>query len=446
MADAHFDSAEEKRPNAFERFVHSEVFGSAVLLLCTIAALFLANSRWSETYLHLLHTKVGVSWGDQNFALSLHLWINDGLMAVFFFVVGLELKRELLIGHLSSAKKAILPVMAALGGMIAPALIYSAVNLGGDGARGWGIPMATDIAFSIGVLAILGTRVPIALKVFLTAAAIADDLGAVLVIALFYTETIRWTALVIALLLLCVLFAAARVFRVRRLGILLLIILGVWIAVFFSGIHATVAGIMVALVVPVRTDVEKQSFIQLAKDRLGRLSADGGASHRTVSDERQLELLQEIHDAGRGLRPAGTRLENYLHPVQAYFVLPLFALANAGVVLDDGLIRATMSPVGLGVFLGLFLGKPIGFLLFSWLAVRSGRANLPEGVNWRQMGGIGCLAGIGFTMSLFVTELAFKSPAPITNAKAAILLASIVSAVVGSLVLSRVLPKSDSPA
>jgi Na+:H+ antiporter, NhaA family len=427
----------------FERFFRSEASGSIVLLLCTLGALFWANSPWSESYLHLLHTKIGISWGEASFKLPLHYWINDGLMVVFFFVVGLEIKRELLIGHLSSVKKAALPVMAALGGMIFPALIYAALNMGREGARGWGIPMATDIAFSVGVLVILGKRVPISLKVFLTAAAIADDLGAVVVIALFYTEKIHFIALMVAVVLLGVLYVAARIYGVRRMGILLLLVVGIWAAVFVSGIHATIAGILVALIVPVRPTIASESFLTLAHDRLSRLKTSQVASKTMNSDEAMMAAVADIELASRRLQPTGLRFEHYLHPVQAFFILPLFALANAGVALDQGFLRATFTTEGIGVLLGLCLGKPIGFVLFSWLAVRSGYANLPEGVNWKQIGGIGCLAGIGFTMSLFVTELAFSSDMLIANAKAAILSASCVSAIIGYSVLCRVLPPED---
>lgn len=407
----------------FARFIKSEVAGSVILLVCTLLALAWANSPWFESYLHLLHTKVGVSWGDAKFALSLQHWINDGLMVVFFFVVGLELKRELLLGHLSSRQKAILPVMAALGGMIVPAVIYASFNFRGDGARGWGIPMATDIAFSLGVLAILGTRVPPPLKILLTAAAIADDLGAVIVIAVFYTETIWLAALLVAGGLLGLLVIATRALKIRRLGLILVIILGIWAAVFASGIHATVAGIIVALIVPVSATMERKDFVEIAKRRLAELES-GQSADGTIIGPEPLEAYHEFEDASRQLQPAGLRLEHYFHPVTTYFVLPLFALANAGIVMDQSLISATTTPVGMGVFFGLLLGKPIGFLMLSWLAVRGGLAQLPKGTSWAQVAGVGCLAGIGFTMSLFVTELAFSSPEPITSAKSAILAAS----------------------
>jgi NhaA family Na+:H+ antiporter len=428
----------------FDRFLHSEVSGSIILLACTLVALIWANSPWAEVYSHILHTKIGISWGGATYALSVHYWINDGLMVIFFFVVGLEIKRELLVGRLSSMKKAALPVMAAVGGMVCPAMIYAILNIGGDGARGWGVPMATDIAFSLGMLAVLGKRVPMAVKVFLTAAAIADDLGAVVVIALFYTETIRFAWLLIALAILALLYLAARVLRIRRLGILLPLIVGVWLTVFASGIHATVAGILVALLVPIKPMAEPRSLLDLIEEKLRWLKGTDVTAHSMIFEQEQLEAVIELEEFARQMQPAGLRLEHYWHPIQAFFILPLFALANAGVRLDQGIFQAIVSPVGLGVILGLFVGKQVGFMLFSWLAIRSGKAELPDGVTWNQLWGVSCLAGIGFTMSLFVTELAFKSEALIANAKVGILLASIVSAVAGYFVLHAVLPRDES--
>jgi NhaA family Na+:H+ antiporter len=436
--------AADRRCGLFERFFHSEVSGSVVLLTCTLIALAWANSPWSDTYSHLLHTELGVSWGKSTFTLSVHHWINDGLMVVFFFVVGLEIKRELLVGHLSSIQRAVLPVMAALGGMVCPALIYACLNTVGEGARGWGVPMATDIAFALGVLALLGSRVPTALKVFLTAVAIADDLGAVAVIALFYAESIRLGWLLLALVLLAVLYVAARVLRIRRLGILLVLIVGVWIAVFASGIHATVAGVLVALLFPVKPLAEPRDLLEVAADRVGWLLGSDVTARSIIFDQQQLAAVIEVEDAAHHLQPTGLRLENYLHPVQVFLILPLFALANAGVRLDQSLTQAAASPVALGVVLGLFVGKQVGLLAFSWLAVRVGRAALPDGVTWVQVWGLSSLAGIGFTMSLFVSDLAFESETLIAHAKLGILLASLLSAVTGFLILYWTLPQDTS--
>ena len=423
----------------FEWFVRSEVAGSVLLLACTVAALVWANSPWAELYDHLLHTKVGLSWGDAAFKLTLHHWVNDGLMVIFFFVVGLEIKRELVVGQLSSLDRAVLPVAAAAGGMIAPALLYVAFNAGGVGASGWGIPMATDIAFALGVLAMFGSRVPIGLKVFLTALAIADDLGAVLVIALFYTAEIRWLALAAAGVLLVVLFVAIQT-GARRLAVLAPLIVGVWLAVFASGVHATVAGILVAMVIPVRARIEPGRFLAIVRERLGRLESVELSRHSMIDDPEQLDAIEGLHEASGEMVPAGLALEHALHPVQVWFILPLFALANAGVALGGGAAAALANPVGLGIVAGLVLGKPVGIVLLSWLAVRSGRGSLPDGVTWGQIVGVGCLAGIGFTMSLFIAGLAFADPGLVVSAKIGILTASLAAAVIGSFLLVRSLP------
>lgn len=429
----------------FERFLHSEVSGSIILLACTGIALAWANSPWSESYWHILHTKIGISWGDTTYALSVHHWINDGLMVIFFFAVGLEIKRELLVGHLSSVKKALLPVAAAFGGMVVPACVYAILNAGGEGSRGWGVPMATDIAFSLGMLAVLGKRVPISLKVFLTAAAIADDLGAVVVLALFYTETIRLIGLVFALVLLGLLYYVVRVLRIRRLGVVFGLIIVVWIGVFVSGIHATVAGVLVALLVPVKPVAEPRRLLARAEERVQCLKTANAVPESLLFDQPSLEAAMELEETARRMQPVGLRLEQYWHPVQAFMILPLFALANAGIPLHSGVVQAAASPVGLGVILGLFLGKQGGFMLFTWLAVRSGKAELPEDIHWKQFWGMSCLAGIGFTMSLFVSELAFEDAALLANAKVGILAGSLASAVFGYFVLNTVLPKETHP-
>jgi NhaA family Na+:H+ antiporter len=426
----------------FEWFVHSEVMGSILLLACTIVALVWANSPWAGTYFDLLHTNIGVSWGGTTFSLSLHHWINDGLMVVFFFVVGLEIKRELVVGELSSFAKAALPVTAAIGGMVVPAVLFVAVASGGEGARGWGIPMATDIAFALGVLAIFGTRAPLGLKVFLTALAIADDLGAVAVIAIFYTEKINVQCLVVAVVLLALLFFAIRA-RLRR-GILYLLIIGVWLAVFSSGVHATVAGILVALLIPVRPRVDPEVFIDGTEARLERIKQMEVSTDSLLSDREQLNIVEGIHRCSKDALPTGLVLEHFLHPIQVWLILPLFALANAGVAIGGNLMAVLADPLALGIIVGLVIGKPLGISFFSWLAVKSGRGALPEGVTWGQVAGAGCLAGIGFTMSLFITDLAFDNETLIATAKVGILAASLVSGIIGYVVLSRTLPKGIS--
>jgi NhaA family Na+:H+ antiporter len=425
---------------AFERFFHSQVNGSVVLMVCTVAALAWANSPWAESYFDLLHTYIGVSWGDGVFKLSLQHWVNDALMVIFFFVVGLEIKREFVLGHLSSMRQAVLPVAAAMGGMIVPALVYVALNVSGSGAHGWGIPMATDIAFALGILALFGSRVPIGLKVFLTALAIADDLGAVMVIALFYTEEIRWSALAVA----GVVFLAGlvlRKLRIRRIGFPIILITAFWAAIFVSGIHATVAGILAAMLVPMKPRKEPAEAAERIETRLKEIKADNPGREDMVLDENQLDRLDDISDTVIAMRPLGITLEHYFHPVQAFLVLPLFAFCNAGVAIDGGVFHTLFSPVGLGILLGLFFGKQAGIFLMSWLIIRSGKASLPEGVTWGQIYAAGILAGIGFTMSLFVTELAFKDPVLINEAKVGVLAASVIAGVAGYLILNKILPR-----
>lgn len=424
----------------FGWFVHSEVMGSLALLGCTVFALAWANSPWAQSYFDLLHTYVGVSWGDATFKLSLHHWINDGLMVVFFFVVGLEIKRELVVGELSSLDKASLPVAAALGGMVAPAALFVALNTGGEGVRGWGIPMATDIAFALGVLAIFGTRAPLGLKIFLTALAIADDLGAVAVIAIFYTENINVMSLVVAVGLLAALFVSIQA-RWRR-GIIYLLIVGIWLAVFSSGVHATVAGILVAMVIPVRPRVDPHRFMDETEARLDHMRQQERDALCLLSNREQLNIVESIHSRAEEALPTGLVLEHHLHPIQVWLILPLFALANAGVNVGEDLMTVLRSPLALGIIVGLVAGKPIGIGILSWIAVKSGRGALPEGVTWAQVVGTGCLAGIGFTMSLFISDLAFDNEALIATAKIGILVASLTSGILGFMILSRSLPKA----
>jgi len=437
------DTTRASRSTVLDWFVRSEVAGSVILLACTVAALVWANSPWAAAYFALVHTKLALVFGTSTFALSLQHWINDGLMVAFFFVVGLEIKRELSVGHLSSLRQAVLPVAAAVGGMVVPAAIYLSFNTGGPGARGWGVPMATDIAFALGILALLGSRVPTGLKVFLTALAIADDLGAVLVIALFYTEQIRWGALGAALFFLLLVALAVRS-GLRRPVLYALPILGVWVAVFASGVHATVAGILVAMVVPVRPRLAPVAFLGTVSDTLEALRTADLTRESVLADEAQLDALVTLDDAATDMRPPGLTLERFFHPIQAFLILPLFAFFNAGVDLTGRGRDALVEPVTLGVIVGLVLGKLLGIGLSSWLAVRSGYTSLPEGVTGLQIAGVALLGGVGFTMSLFVSELAFDAEALLNAAKLGILVASSTAGVCGYLVLRTALPPPSS--
>jgi NhaA family Na+:H+ antiporter len=430
-----------RNQGVFQQFFHWEAAGSIVLLAATIVALVWANSPWADSYHKLTKTYLGISLGDHSFKMSLQHWVNDALMVVFFFVVGLEIKREMVLGHLSSMKQAIVPVMAAVGGMVVPATIYIAFNFAGAGSHGWGIPMATDIAFALGILALFGSRAPITLKVFLTALAIADDLGAVLVIALFYTEKIRVTPLVIAAVFLFLMTVASKA-GVRRIGVWTTLILGVWIAVFASGVHATVAGILVALMVPVRSRVNPKRFFATVDKNVSLLKESDMTEDSMVDDEPQMVALEELYRTTGAMAPSGPYLERYLHLPQAFIVLPLFALFNAGVPLGEGVLETLSNSISMGIILGLVAGKQIGILLFSWLAIRFSGAGMPEGISWSQIWGVSCLAGVGFTMSLFVSELAFKDPELVTEAKLGILVASLIAGVLGYVLLQKALPKA----
>jgi NhaA family Na+:H+ antiporter len=435
------DKHNDERGGMFDRFVHSEVSGSMVLLAGAVGALIWANSPWADSYFGMVNTSLGVTWGDRSVQMSLGHWIADGLMAIFFFVVGLEIKREISVGQLSSFNQALLPVGAALGGAIVPAFIYALLNFGGDGASGWGIPMATDIAFALGILALFGSRAPIGLKVFLTALAIADDLLAVLVIAFFYTDEVSVSALGMAGVFMLLIVAAGWL-GFRQTWIYLLFAAGAWAGVFASGVHATVAGVLIAMLVPMRSKIEPTEFFERTRRRWEELGAMKLTRASPAIEKEQLRALDDMYLAIEDMRPAGISLEHQLHPVQSFVILPLFALFMAGVEINTDALNRLSSPVSLGIIFGLVAGKQIGITGATWLAVRSGHTELPEGVTWGQVWGASCLAGVGFTMAIFIDGLAFASDVLIEQAKVAILLASVSSGIFGYFVLHRVLPKA----
>ena len=430
----------------FQRFFSTSAAGGLVLLAATAVALVWANSPWADAYHHLWETPVTVGAPGFGLTLSLHAWVNDGLMAVFFFLVGLEIKREVFVGELASRRSATLPVAAALGGMVVPALLYSALNAGGPGAAGWGVPMATDIAFALGILALLGDRVPSGLRVFLAALAIADDLGAVLVIAFFYTGALDWAAMGGAAAVLAVLVGLNRAGARRPLTYALLGV-GLWLFVLASGIHATIAGVLLALTVPARTRIDEDEFLARAEVSLADFRAADEPGTTVLTNHGHQAALQAIENAADAAQAPLQRMEHALHGVVAFAVMPVFALANAGVALGGGAVAAARSPIAWGVVLGLALGKPLGITLASWLAVRAGAADLPTGVAWRHVHGAGWLGGIGFTMSLFVAGLAFADPAVLDVAKLGIFAASILAGVVGyTLLRARRSPGPPLPA
>lgn len=419
----------------FSRFAQTESAGGIVLIAATLVAIAWANSPWAAIYEHLWETPLTIGAGAYALTYPLHYWINDGLMAVFFFLVGLEIKREFLVGELASARRAALPIAAALGGMVVPALLYTLLNASGEGARGWGIPMATDIAFALGVLALLGPRIPLPLKVFLAALAIVDDLGAVLVIAVFYTETIHWGALGVAFAVLAGLVVANRM-QARSPLIYVFAGLVVWIAFLKSGVHATVAGVLLAMTIPARTRIDTGEFLERGRRILDYFDEAGEEGKGVLTNKSQQAAIQAMENACEAAQAPLQRIEHELHHWVAFGIIPLFALANAGVHLGGNLAGAFTEPVTLGIILGLVVGKPIGITLFAWAAVRAGLATLPASVSWRAIRGVSLLGGIGFTMSLFIAGLAFPGhPELNEDAKIGIFVASLVAGLAGWLVL-----------
>jgi NhaA family Na+:H+ antiporter len=426
----------ERLVRPFQEFAKLEASGGILLIGCTVAALVWANSPWAAGYLHLWHVELGFSFAGKHLSEPLHFWINDGLMALFFLLVGLEIKRETLVGELASWQKAALPIAAALGGMIVPAGLYFLLNRGGPGVAGWGIPMATDIAFALGVLALLGNRVPTSLKVFLAALAIADDIGAVLVIAFFYTGQISWISLAAGGLFLAGLIAANRA-GARHPLIYAVLGVGLWLAFLQSGIHATVAGVLLAMTIPARERIDHRAFLARSEkilDEFRRAEAAGETIEHSSTKSTAIHMLAV--DCERAESPM-LRFEHALAPWIKHFVMPVFALANAGVVLGAGSASKLAESISLGVILGLVLGKPLGIGVFCWLATRTRVAIMPEGANWRQVLGVGMLGGIGFTMSLFIANLAFDAADTLETAKVGILAASVAAGIAGVIVLWR---------
>jgi NhaA family Na+:H+ antiporter len=377
--------------------------------------------------------------------MTLHHWINDGLMAIFFFVVGLEIKRELLIGELSTRQTAALPIAGALGGMVVPALIYAAFNAGTPGARGWGIPMATDIAFALGALSLLGPRVPTVLKVFLAALAIADDLGAVIVIAVFYTADLSIPSLIAAGALFSALLGANRL-GVRHASVYALAGILLWLAVLASGVHATIAGVMLALTIPARTRIDESQFVACVEQSLADFRAADEPGTTVLTNPGHQYAIHQLEQACENAQAPLFKLEDKLHALVAFAIMPLFALANAGVRVTGSSTGLVTSPIVLGIVLGLMLGKPAGITLFSWLGARSGIAALAGDAAWGTLHGVSWLGGIGFTMSLFIADLAFAGTPYLAEAKIAILIASSIAGITGWAILNRTLSRAEQRA
>lgn len=421
-----------------QKFIQQEKSGGIVLGISVIVALLLANSPWSEEYFNFFSHKFGFVFDGKTFLeYNLHHWINDGLMAIFFFVVGLELKKEIVGGELSNPRKALLPIVAAIGGMIVPALIYLSLNPVGEVHRGWGIPMATDIAFALGVLYLLGSKVPLSLKIFLTALAIVDDLGAVMVIAFFYTSEISVLSLLIGIGFVFVMYLGNKM-GVRNLLFYAIIgIIGVWTAFLLSGVHATIAAVLAAFTIPADVRIKEDSYIEKITNKLKKFKAVDPDDKIPVLTNEQLHILEEINtDTKQAMTPL-QHLEHVMHPFVTFLIIPIFALANAGVSVSINPEELFSTNVALGTALGLLVGKVIGVVGFTLLLIKLKVAPFPNGMNIKNLFGLGLLASIGFTMSLFVTSLAFTQDVHITQAKIGIFTASIIGGILGYWVLNR---------
>lgn len=428
----------ERIRKPINHFISQEKSGGLVLGLSVLIALIVANSPWSEAYHHLFEHKFGIHFDGKTYLeYDIHHWINDGLMAVFFFVVGLELKREIVSGELSQPRKAMLPIIAAVGGMIVPAIIYLGLNGTGAEHSGWGIPMATDIAFALGVLYLLGDKIPLPLKVFLTALAIVDDLGAVLVIAFFYTSDISLFNLSVGFSCIAIMYIANRMGVRSILFYAIVGILGVWISFLLSGVHATIAAVLAAFTIPADISLKEKIYTQKISKKLDLFQQIDADESKTTLSEEQLEVLDEIKTDTNKVIPPLQRLEHGMHPFVTFVILPIFALSNAGVSFKNVDFDVLFSNnILIGVALGLLVGKVLGIFGFTWLAIKLKIAQVPKGMTYRNLLGLGFLAAIGFTMSLFVTSLAFNDETFIIQAKIGIFAASLVGGIVGYIILN----------
>lgn len=429
-------------------FISKSSTGGILLFSAAVVAVVMTNSPWAESYLHLWELEFKISFAEHTLSKPLHHWINDGLMAIFFFVVGLELKREIMGGALSTLQNAMMPVAAAFGGMVVPALIYFLINPSGPASSGWGIPMATDIAFALGILHLLGDRVPLSMKIFLTALAIADDLGAVLVIAIFYTSQIDLASLGQAGIYLAILLVANRLGVRSTFFYALVGAGGVWLAFLMSGVHATIAAVLIAFTIPAKVKIDEASYTRRLEGLLKRYKDEEPNNNPLVTTE-QLHIIEEIRTCSKLALTPLQRLEHALHPFVTFIIMPVFALANAGVSLEGNFFEALASPVSMGVILGLIVGKFIGVFTTSYIMMRTGLGKLPEGLTLKHLTAMSILAGIGFTMSLFVADLAFTHADSIRQARFGILTSSILAATAGYIVVRSVCkptpPAKDAP-
>lgn len=417
--------------STFQNFFQSTISGGIVLIVFTIIALVWANSQWSASYFALWESKFTIGFDSFSLSKTLLHWINDGLMVIFFFVVGLEIKREIILGELSSLKKAMLPVIGAIGGIIFPGLIFAIFNWGTPEIRGWGIPVATDIAFALGALALLGKGVPPALRIFLAALAIADDIGAVLIIAVFYTSGLSLGMLAAALGLFLILLAANK-FGVKNISFYIIMGIFLWFFMFKSGVHATVAGVLLAVAIPVYGKIGRDVFFKRTDIILKKLNEFRKNNNNSENNsEDQLDAVHSLEKLSKAAQSPLHLIEHGLQPWVTFFIMPVFALANAGVSLAGMDLSTLFNPVSLGIILGLFFGKQIGITLFVWLSVKLKLAGLPENIGWKHIYAVSILCGIGFTMSLFVSSLAYGQADAGLYSKLGIIAASFIAGIAG---------------
>ena len=429
---APWEKAFDKILTPLEHFIHRQTTSGILLMLCAIVALYLANSQWSVAYYNLLKLPFTIGVPGFELSKSIHHWINDGLMAMFFFVIGLELKREILVGELADPKQAILPIFAAIGGMLVPVLIYMSINPTGHTFDGWGIPMATDIAFALGALALLGKRAPKNLLTFLVALAIVDDLGAVMVIAVFYTETINMPALMLAATML-VLLVSINLGGIRRPLPYILLGIILWIAMLKSGVHATLAGIFLAFTIPMRPKYDPARFLTLINEMVDKIKQAYKQEGNIIKNDELRSRVRALEDGAHLVQAPAQIMERTMHLPSAYIIIPIFSLANAGIPIDwNSLGDVITHPVSMGIAAGLILGKLIGIAGFSWLAIKLGLTILPKGLNFKHIIGVALMGGIGFTMSIFIAELGFAHSAEdLLMAKTGILFASLIAGLSG---------------
>lgn len=421
-----------------QRFIKDESFSGILLFFATLLAVIIANSALSQQYFDLWNTELGVAIGGHTISMSLMYWINDGLMALFFLMVGLEIKRELLIGELSSVKKASFPIIAAIGGMVIPAFVYIALNT--NDPKGFGIPMATDIAFALGILMLLGKRVNPALKLFLVALAVVDDLGAVLVVATVYTNEIHAEYFLHAGLVYAIIWILSAK-RVTSLTPYLLLGIALWVYIHAIGIHATIAGVLLAFAIPIKSKVDEKNFIKTTRE-----SVDDFEKHIDnipILNHHQIDALEDIAYNYDKVQNPLVKLEHQLHGFSAFFIMPLFAFSNAGVILDFSSISANLMIV-LGVVLGLIVGKPIGIFGFTYLATKLKLVNKPDDLSWEEIVAVGFLGGIGFTMSIFITQLAFIDQSIVGAVKIGIFIASFIAGIIGVLLILKAAKKKGT--